>query len=84
VKFAKSRVWDRVPDGSRPTLILELAEFLENTVKEGSKEAAAPKTSSVRSAVSMELRLPTDRETDTDTDRQTSESVQGTKLCRKL
>ena len=50
---------------------MELAEFLENTVKEGSKEAAAPKTGSVRSAVSMELRLPTDRETETDTDRQT-------------
>jgi len=49
-------------------LFLEMAEFAVNTVYDGWKEASMPKTSSIRSAVSIEHRLVTDRQTDRQTD----------------
>ena len=32
IKFSKSSVWDHVAEGSRPTLILEITDFSDNTV----------------------------------------------------
>jgi len=49
-------------------LFLEMVEFAVNTVYDGWKEASMPKTSSIRSAVSIEHRLVTDRQTDRQTD----------------
>jgi len=46
-------------------LFLEITEFPFNTVSDGWKEAHVPKISSIRSAVSIEHRLVTDRRTDT-------------------
>jgi len=40
-------------------LFLEITEFPFNTVKDGWKEAQVPKTSSIRSSVSIEHRLVT-------------------------
>ena len=49
------------------SLFLEITEFLFNTVWDGWKEAHMPKTSSIRSTVSIEHRLVSvDRRTDTD------------------
>ena len=45
-------------------LFLEVPEFPYNTVLGMSKEAPVPKTSSIRSSVSIELRLVTDTDTD--------------------
>jgi len=44
-------------------LFLEIIEFLFNTVWDGWKEAHMPKTSSIRSTVSIEHRLVTDGQT---------------------
>jgi len=44
-------------------LFLEITEFPFNTVLEGWKEAHMPKTSSIRSAVSIEHQLVTERQT---------------------
>ena len=46
-------------------LFLEITEFPYNTVHDGWKEAHMPKTSPIRSAVLVELRLVTDGRTDT-------------------
>ena len=46
-------------------LFLEITEFPFSTVYDGWKEAHMPKTSSIRSAVLVELRLVTDGRTDT-------------------
>jgi len=43
-------------------LFLEITEFPINTVWDGLKEAHVPKTSSIRSAVLVELRVVTDRQ----------------------
>ena len=42
-------------------LFLEIIEFPFNTVQDGWKEAHTPKASSIRSSVSIERRLVTDR-----------------------
>jgi len=54
-KFSKSGVWGKVPEGS--TLIF--CSYL-NFLKTQSKEAYMPKTSSIHSSVSIEMRLLTD------------------------
>ena len=51
-KFFKSRVWRKVPEGS--TLMLKVPEFPYNTVQDRWKEAPTPKTSPIRSTVSIE------------------------------
>ena len=49
---------------------LELPEFPYNRVWDGSKEAPVPKTSAIRSAVSIEHRLVTDTGRQTDRHRE--------------
>ena len=50
--------------GEGSTLILKVNEFPYNAVYDGSKEAPMPKTSPIRSSVSIEHRLVTDTDTD--------------------
>ena len=50
--------------GEGSTLILKVNEFPYNVVYDGSKEAPMPKTSPIRSPVSIEHRLVTDTDTD--------------------
>jgi len=42
-KFSKSRVWDKVPEGSRSTLTLQRDELLFNTMQDKSRVASIPK-----------------------------------------
>ena len=55
VKFSKSRVWDKVPGEAEVHKL-----FFYNRVEDMSKEASMPKTSSICSTVSIDLRQ-TDR-----------------------
>jgi len=63
--FSKSGVWSKVSEES--ALIFEEPEFPFNTVWDRWKEAPVPKTSSIHSAFSIELRLVTDTDRQTDT-----------------
>ena len=47
------------------SLVYEIPKFLFNAVQDRSKKASVPKIGSIRSSVSIELRLVTDRLTDT-------------------
>jgi len=57
VKITKSRVAEKVPEGS--ALILEITEFPHNRAE----EASIPKTSSIRPSVSIEHRPVTEIQT---------------------
>jgi len=63
VKFSKSGVWDKVPEGS--TLIMEILKFPYNTLWGRWKEDSMLNTSSIRPVVSIQPRLLTDGQTDT-------------------
>jgi len=58
-KISKSRVWGKVSD--RSTIIVEVPEFLYNTVR----GCCHAKTSSIRLVVLIQYRLVTDRHTTT-------------------
>ena len=58
-KFSKPGVYDKVPEGS--DLIFGDNRISFNTVYDGWMEAHMLKTSSIRSAILVELRLVTDR-----------------------
>ena len=64
-KFLKSTVWDKVPEGS--TVILYIPEFLYKTVYSRQWSLGYTKTSSIRSAVCIQLPA-CDRRTDGRTD----------------
>jgi len=61
--FSKSRVWDKVPEGS--TLVLEIPEFHCNTVLDKPRVACMPNMSLMHSAILTKYRVVTDRQTDT-------------------
>jgi len=66
-KFSKSGVWNRVPEGS--TLIFwSEPNFPLTQCRMGGRKLPCPKPSSIHPAVSMELRLVTDRQTYGQTD----------------
>ena len=60
-KSASFRVYAKVPEGS--TDILDISEFPDNTVWDKPSEDSVSKTSSIRSAVSIQCRGVTDRQT---------------------
>jgi len=73
--FSKSGVWSKVSEES--ALIFEEPEFPFNTVWDRWKEAPVPKTSSIHSAFSIELRLVTDTDRQTDRHRATASTRAG-------